>query len=120
MSCYGDGKLLCWRLILVEKCRLTFILGGHDYGLNTAYASYFNNLFGLLEDGLRHGVREIDLGQTAEDAKARLGAAAVETRMLVSHSNTLLNRLIRLFSGSIAYRGRCTSYHVFKEETVQA
>jgi hypothetical protein len=119
VSCYGDGALLCWRLILVEDARLTFILGGHDYGLSPTYDSYFNNLFGLLADGLARGVREIELGQTAEDAKARLGAAAVEKRMLLGHSNRCLDRLVRLVAPWLAYRGRCPVYRVFRDEGVR-
>jgi hypothetical protein len=120
VSCYAGRQLLCWRLILAERGRLTFLLGGHDHHYNEAFATYFNNLFGLLEDGLRHGAREIELGQTAEDAKARLGARPVETRMLLGHHRGVVRGLLRLFGETLAYRDPCPGYHVFRCREVAA
>lgn len=114
VSHYAAGRLVCWRIVLVEDGRVTFVLGGHDYGLNGRYASYFNNLYGLLDDAFAAGARVVELGQTAEDPKARLGAEPVETRMILRHGRRWLDRLVGLAGPLVAYRGRCPAYRVFR------
>lgn len=120
VSCRHEGRLLCWRIMLREGRRLTFVLGGHDYAANGRHASYFNSLLGILEDGMRDGVETIDLGQTAEDAKLRLGARAVEMRMLLAHRRPAVNGLVRLAAPLIACRVRPRAYRVFRAGTVDA
>jgi len=120
VSCYRGADLLCWRIVLAERGRLTFVLGGHDYERNAANDAYFNNLYGVLVDGFAAGAGEIDLGQTAEDAKARLGAVAAETRMVLHHSRRLLDAPLRLASPLIAYRGRPRAYRVFRREEARS
>lgn len=115
VSCYRKSRLLCWRLILAENNRLLFLLGGHDYRLNNRYDAYFNNLAGVLNDGIDLGVAHIDFGQTAEDPKSRLGARAVPEKMLLHHSHSLGNRLIGSFAPFLAYRKSPPSYHVFRK-----
>jgi hypothetical protein len=118
VSCRQEGRLLCWRLMLLEDRRLSFVLGGHDYQLNKLHDSYFNSLLGVLADGMAAGIDEIELGQTAEDPKARLGAQPVEKCMLLAHSNLLIHQLMKLASPWIAYRHRPAVYSVFKKEIV--
>jgi len=90
VSCCQGGKLLCWRIVLAERDRLIFVLGA--------------------------GAREIDLGQTAEDAQARLGALPAETCMLLHHPNRLVDLPLRIASPLIAYRGHPRSYRIFRRE----
>lgn len=116
VSCYQGQDLLCWRLVLAEKNRLIFLLGGHDYGLNDRFGAYFNNLCGVVEDGIRTGAAHIDFGQTAEDPKARLGAIPVPEKMLLHHSNPLWHKLLGLSAPVLAYHGSLPQYHVFKRE----
>ncbi len=115
VSCYRGWDLICWRLILAEQGRLLFLLGGHDYSLNGRYDAYFNNLLGVLEDGMAQGALRIDLGQTAEDPKARLGAQPMSEQMLLHHSSPIWGRLVGLAAPLLAYRKSLPTYHVFKE-----
>jgi len=118
VSCYRGGELLCWRLILNENDQLRFLLGGHDYRLNGKYDAYFNNLLGVLADGMARGARRIDFGQTAEDAKARLGARPVPEKMLLHHSGPRRHRLVGWAAPLLAYRKSPPTYHVFRKEAV--
>lgn len=118
VSCYRGADLLCWRLILAENDQLRFLLGGHDYRLNEKYDAYFNNLVGVLADGMARGVRRIDFGQTAEDPKARLGAQPVPEKMLLHHSKPRHHRLIGWATPLLAYRKSLPTYHVFRKEAV--
>jgi hypothetical protein len=115
VSCYRKGRLLCWRLMLAEDNRLFFLLGGHDYRLNHIYDAYFNNLIGVLADGIDMGVAHIDFGQTAEDPKARLGACPVPEKMLLGHSSPLWNKIIGSAAPLLAYRKDPPTYHVFRK-----
>ena len=115
VSCYRKGRLLCWRLLLAEDNRLFFLLGGHSYQLNPVYDAYFNNLIGVLEDGIEMGVAHIDFGQTAEDPKARLGADTVPEKMLLIHSNPLFNNMLGAVAPLLAYRKTHPAYNVFRK-----
>ena len=116
VSCYRRGRLLCWRLMLAENNRLFLLLGGHDHQLNSIYDVYFNNLVGVLTDGIEMGVAHIDFGQTAGDTKARLGARPVPEKMLLRHPHPLWNRLLGSARPMLAYRGAAPAYHVFRNE----
>lgn len=50
--------------------------GGYDYLLNHELDVYFNLCYQVLDDAFRQGVRDVDLGQTSDEFKARLGSIA--------------------------------------------
>jgi predicted N-acyltransferase len=60
-----------WNLRSASSYHLLF--GGVDYALNTALALYFNLVYASLDRALRARVATIEVGQTADSFKAKLG-----------------------------------------------
>lgn len=111
---YSETILVGWFITTSTKNKFYFFLGGVDYGLNKKFNTYLNLLFEVLREGIEHKAEIIDLGQTAEIPKTRLGGIIEEKYMTSYHSNNLLNSLIRLGSGFLEYSRIVSKTNVFK------
>jgi hypothetical protein len=60
-----------WGILLGNAYQNVFV--GFDYELNKEYDLYFNLMAGDLDHALHLGAQEIQMGQTADDFKSRLG-----------------------------------------------
>jgi hypothetical protein len=91
-SYYHHRQLLSWHVNCEDRKhgRLYFFFGGHDYKLNSDYRAYFNNLIGVLKEGIEDRFFTIDFGQTAEIPKMRLGGKLSAKRMFLYHANPLI------------------------------
>jgi hypothetical protein len=95
--------------------RFHFFLGGIDYELNRQFNTYFNLLFRIVREGIERGASLIDLGQTAEIPKTRLGGEVVEKYILGHHPNWLVRKLLGAGKGILEYSLVVPKTHVFKE-----
>jgi hypothetical protein len=111
---YEQEHLLGWYISAGYRERFYFFLGGVDYETNRQFNTYMNILYGILREGIEKGASWIDLGQTAEIPKTRLGGKAVERYMAGHHSNGLFNKLLDLGKGILEYSGTIPETHVFK------
>jgi hypothetical protein len=116
MAYYDQDKLLGWYISVFQENKFYFFLGGIDYNSNIKYHTYSNLLLGLLEEGIRLNIPVIDLGQTAEISKARLGGNVRKKWMVVHHSNWLLRKLLIAARKVLEYSEKFPAYHVFKEK----
>lgn len=91
---YEQEKLLGWYISTSYKDKFYFFLGGFDYEANARYQSYFNLLYGILKEGIDQQSAILDLGQTAEIPKLRLGGKISPRWMLGYHSNFLIRKLM--------------------------
>ncbi len=112
---YSQEKLLGWYISTIYKEKYYFFLGGIDYELNKQFNTYFNILFGVLKEGIVKKASSIDLGQTAEIPKIRLGGKVNEKYMLGDHSNLLLRNLLKAGTGILEYTVTVPEAHVFKK-----
>ncbi len=71
---YEGDHLLAWAYGLLLGGTYQSLFGGVDYARNAQTDAYFNLMYHELDFAVRQGVREIQLGQTADDFKGRLGA----------------------------------------------
>lgn len=108
-----DDRLVAWHINLAEGPRLTFFFGGTDSSFLADRRAYQNNILGILKEALDGGYREVDLGQTAEIAKTRLGGDLVEKDMAAYSRNPLVRVLLRLGRPALQYRRRIPPAHVF-------
>lgn len=113
---YHQQDLLGWYISTRFKEKYYFFLGGIDYRLNRKYHTYFNMLFKLLREGIEKKASIIDLGQTAEIPKTRLGGRIIEKKMIGHHSNWMLRKILQFGKGILGYRAKIPETHVFKEE----
>lgn len=73
-------------------------LDAHYVGLendhNERHAVYQRMLVDLLKCAMEHGLRQINFGRTAEQAKSNLGAVPEDMYFLVRHRNPVANKLV--------------------------
>lgn len=107
-------KMVTWHINLIDNDELIFFYGGTDYEMNKNVKVYFNNLLGILKEAISLGVSNIDLGQTAEVPKLRLGGNVIEKNMILYHNNFLIRLLIKLGKPALQYNRKIVKHHVFK------
>jgi predicted N-acyltransferase len=90
-----------------------FMFCGVDYQLNEAAELYFNLMYAELDNGLRANAAEIEVGQTADLFKSRLGCYAVPLVFYVKSTvfQGLLRRSARLL---FPERPAAPAYDIYK------
>jgi hypothetical protein len=71
---YEQGQLIAWAYGLLADGVYHSLFGGVNYCRNADTDAYFNLLYEEMDFVLSEGVQDIQLGQTADDFKSRLGA----------------------------------------------
>lgn len=95
---------------------LIFEFVGFDHGLNARFDIYHALLLRIVEEGITGGFTRIDFGQTADEAKLRLGCRYEPLHAWLHHSNPLLNLLLRKFIDRIGYQPLPEDqFHVFRQ-----
>lgn len=80
---YEGDQLLAWAYGLLGEDVYHSLFGGVDYAGNAETDAYFNLMYQELDLALRQRVSDIQLGQTADDFKSRLGATQSKRWFLV-------------------------------------
>ena len=95
---------------------MQFLFGGIDYSQSSKYDTYVNMLLFIVQESMARKCKLIDFGQTAEDAKAKLGCKLHGKFMYVHHSNALLNFGIRQLIRFFDYKAPSCDFKVFNNE----
>ncbi len=103
-TCLFNKNIAGWNLALKHDGIYYFFLGGIDYRYNKTFNTYFRLLSNLVKNGIEQHADVIELGQTAETAKMRMGGKAHELWMEASHSNAFINKLLKWFSPLLEYK----------------
>lgn len=118
LSSYSINKqLLGWKIMLSNKEKYYFFLGGIDYSNNQKFNTYFNLLLDILKEGIENNAKVIDFGQTAEVPKMRLGCIPEEKRMLAYHSNPLFRKILKFGKKALEYSTVPEKVRVLKKTT---
>jgi len=112
-TCRYDGKLIGWNIACYWEKSFYFFLGGLDYKMNARYHTYFYLLANLLKDGIESGAEAIDLGQTGEIPKMRLGGIPVERYMEATHHWMVVGKILKWASPLLEYKVKIESNQVF-------
>jgi len=112
---YNADMLIGWYISSTFKEKFYFFLGGVDYKVNRQFNIYFNILLNVVQEGIEKGASVIDLGQTAEIPKLRLGGKLVEKMMTGYHSNKIMRSLMKAGKSLLEYSTAVPETHVFKE-----
>ncbi|MGE5679048.1 MAG: GNAT family N-acetyltransferase [Pseudomonadota bacterium] len=112
---YLEKKPVAFVQMAENGSELAFLFGGMDYSLNMRYDIYTNMLIAIMRHGIEKGFKTVELGQTAEDTKQKLGGDPVIKYMYVNHSNSFINLLVKRGISILSYRPRGLSFNVFKE-----
>jgi hypothetical protein len=113
---YHNETLIGWYITTIFGKKFYFFLGGLDYRFNKQYNTYFNVLMHVVRDGIEKGVSTIDLGQTAEIPKLRLGGNLVEKTMLGYHSNRIMRILLQAGKRFLEYSAAVKETHPFNNK----
>lgn len=112
---YLDSKAVAFVQLSNSRRELFFAFGGIDYSLNHKYDLYMNMLIFILKHGIENKYLSIDMGQTAEDAKMKLGCRQYKKYMHIYYPNLVIRFLIRLFSKKLSYKQLDIKFNIFKE-----
>jgi hypothetical protein len=110
----AGGTLRGWTITQRDGDRFSFFLGGQDYRYNPKKL-YLVQLMTVLRQGIASGAKLIDLGQSAEVPKMRLGGIPREKIMLGSHSRPMLRAMLHVGIGLLSYRKHFPETHVFRD-----
>lgn len=109
-----DNEPLGFCQTIISEKKYYFLFGGVDYRHNYRYDTYFNMLIHIIRSGFDHGVETIDLGQTAEWIKMRLGCITVSRYLYARHSNPLIHFALKKCINILGYSSQPPQPHVFK------
>jgi len=105
---------LAFVLIKWQNRNLHFLFGGMNYNKRDDFDLYYNMLLKILEIGIVGNAIKINLGQTAESSKCRVGCQMEEKYMILFSGNKIVNLVARLFSKFLEYTPPKEKYHIFK------
>lgn len=111
---YAGRNMLFWYILCRDASQLYYFMCGMNYKYRDDYQVYQNSLFSIVEAAMAMKYNVIDLGQTAEIAKMRIGGLPSERRMFMYHRNPVIHSLIRLIRPFITYRTGHQKANVFK------
>lgn len=112
--CKQNDILMGWNITLHSDNTLYFFLGGINYKYNHQNATYLFLMTQIIKQGIEKKVHCIDLGQTAEIPKMRLGGKLEDRYMEAKHSLAPINFLIKKFQNKLAYKRVVPLANVFK------
>lgn len=98
----------------IENKRMTFLFGGLDYSLNAQYALYQNMLLYLIRVAIENNCVSLNLGQTAEEVKCKLGAMQEKKYLYIHHHHKGINWIIKKFHHFFSYQVPEFNLRVFK------
>jgi len=114
--CYHKNAVIGWNIALSDNNIYYFFLGGIDYKFNRIHNTYFRSLKQLIQDGIESKAEIIELGQTAEIPKMRMGGKPEILYMEAHHSNMVFNKLIKMSGSLLEYKMKAENTRAIKEE----
>ena len=109
-----DERSIAFIQMIENNEELVFAFVGIDYQVNQEYDLYINMLLKMVEYAIDNGFKRIDLGQTADEAKLKLGGHYQTLYAIVHHTNVFLNLFIKLTAKTIEYKPIKQIFNVFK------
>lgn len=110
----AGGKAIAFVQTVRSGSELIFMFTGMDYSTAKKYATYLNVLLYIIRTGIDAGCSTIDMGQTTEEMKCKLGCRLVEKRLHAAHPNRVGNLVLKMLIGALSYKPKVCDYHVFK------
>lgn len=116
--CFKNESIIGWNIALENQSNYYFFLGGIDYKNNKIYNTYLRLLSIIIKDGIELQSKIIELGQTAETPKMRMGGKPEILYMEARHSNKFLNKVIKSLSHLLEYKRKLENTNAIKEVSV--
>ena len=114
--CNKNNEVIGWNIALFDQNTYYFFLGGIDYKKNRIYKTYLRLLSSIVSDGIEMRSDFIEMGQTAEIPKMRMGGKPIPLYMEAHHSNIFFNKLIKLSGKMLEYKRKLENTHSLKQD----
>ncbi|PKP50394.1 MAG: hypothetical protein CVT94_01985 [Bacteroidetes bacterium HGW-Bacteroidetes-11] len=114
--CHNNESIFGWNIALENQDIYYFFFGGIDYKHNKIHNTYLRLLSTIIKDGIEKKSKFIDLGQTAEIPKMRMGGKPRILYMEAHHNNVFLNKLIKTLSSLLEYKRKPENTNAMKEK----
>jgi hypothetical protein len=114
-----ENEIIGWNITTYYNNFLYFFLGGIEYKYNEKYNTYFRLLLNIIKEGIEKKVEFIDLGQTAETPKQRLGGEAKNLFMEAKHSKLIFNKILKLSQKSLSYKKKLEKTNAFNVDYIK-
>jgi len=92
---------------------------GFDRNANAEFPIYFRLLQAVVDDAIHFGCRNLSLGRTALEPKARLGARPEPFRIWIRHRIPMLNVLVRALLHTISHHDEPPERNPFKATSAE-
>jgi len=109
------GEAVGFVQLKIVSNELMFLFGGFNKEVNLKYDLYYNMLLYIIKRGIESKVKTINMGQTADESKIKVGCTEEEKYLYCYHSNRLLNKLINTLIPLFSFKRYAIKHHVFKE-----
>lgn len=113
--CERGGEALGFIQLVENGRELVFAFIGYDESRNREHDLYLNLLLFMIRHAIEGGFATLEMGQTAEDAKLKLGGEYAPLAVLIRHANPLLHWAVGRLLPHIDYRPPPDKFRVFRE-----
>ncbi len=111
-----NEKTVGFLQLLENGDELIFEFVGFEHSLNSDLDIYHRFLLEIVRFGIENGFKTIDFGQTADDAKLKMGCKYTFLYTHLRHSNPIINLGIKMLIKKMQYRfDPDPKFNVFKE-----
>ena len=112
---HGEGRAIGFFFLAHQTETLYFLFGGFLEEDVKTFDLYYGMLLEMVRIAMEKGVRFLELGQTAEESKTKIGAEEVEKYLYLTHSNPLIRKVLPKLLHLGSYQPGVHRYRVFKE-----
>lgn len=117
VAVFKDGEVpVAFVQYRIDGEELAFLFGGLNYSLNQKYDLYQNMLLYLVKTAIECNCTSLNLGQTAEEMKCKLGAVQQKKYLYIHHSNSMIDWFVKKLNRFFSYRMNELRLKVFKEQ----
>jgi hypothetical protein len=116
LVCERDGEPVGFVQLIDNHPELVWSFVGYHPELNHECDIYLNLLLQMIRLAIEGGYTTLEMGQTAEDAKLKVGGRFTPLRVLVQHSHPLFNWFMHRTMPFLGWRPVPDQFHVFREE----
>jgi hypothetical protein len=112
-----ENRIAAFNWALATPSTYHFLFCGIDYALNEHADLYFNTMYADLDQAIRANVGDIQLGQTSDTFKARLGCSQQRLFIYAKGTGPVFSRLIQAgFQVLLPPRPPVPTYSIYKAE----
>lgn len=109
-----QDKILAFIQILQRKNELCFLFCGFKEEDVKKHDIYYNMLLFIIRKGIKRGADTINLGQTSEETKSKIGCEELSKYLYLHHNNPLLGWSLKKLTPIFSYKGYPHKHRVYK------